>query len=89
MWPRFQFDSISVPKIPSTPNSKWNSLNVFNYVKWEGLWTIGKLSGKRKIMQIYLIAMFIISKDSKLNLEISSKYKNIQSHFEQQNMFML
>jgi hypothetical protein len=40
-------------------------------------------------MQIYLIAMFIISKDSKLNLEISSKYKNIQSHFEQQNMFML
>ena len=36
-------------------------------------------------MQIHLIAMFrIISKHSKLCLEITSKYKNIQSHFKQQ-----
>ena len=40
-------------------------------------------------MQIYLIAVFrIISKYSKLYLEITSKYKNIQSHFKQQNMFI-
>jgi hypothetical protein len=54
------------------------------------LWTIGKLRGKQKIMQVYLIAMFrIISKYSKLYLEITSIYKNIQSHFKQQNMFIL
>ena len=46
---------------------------------------MGKLRGKQKIMQIHLIAMFrIISKHSKLCLEITSKYKNIQSHFKQQ-----
>ena len=57
----------------------------FNYFKWEGLWRIGKLRGKQTIMQIHLIAMFrIISKHSKLCLEITSKYKNIQSHFKQQ-----
>ena len=34
---------------------------------------------------VHLIAMFrIISKHSKLCLEITSKYKNIQSHFKQQ-----
>jgi hypothetical protein len=62
----------------------------FNYFKWEGLWTIGKLRGKQKIMQIYLIAMFrIIFKDCKLYLEITSKYtKNIKSHFKQQNMLL-
>jgi hypothetical protein len=32
----------------------------FNYFKWEGLWTIGKLRRKQIIMQIYLIAMFRI-----------------------------
>ena len=36
-------------------------------------------------MQIHLIAMFrIISKHSKLCLEITSQCKNIQSHFKQQ-----
>jgi hypothetical protein len=51
---------------------------------------IGKLKGKQKIIQIYLIAMFrIIYKYTKLYLEITSKFKNIQSQFKQQNMFML